>query len=142
MTKKNRKKVSFQQGAAALPAIMALAMILLLAGLAMTMSGLTQNNIVQNQSKSAMALYIAESGIKDAMQKAARNKDYDTSVIGSYSLTINGGIADIAVTKPISGQTQIMSAGSFNNNTRKLRAILDVSPEGKITINSWEELSS
>lgn len=140
MFKKNLQEIFSPSGAAALPAVIALSMILLLVGLAMTFSGYIQNNIVQNQNKSILALYIADSGLKDAMQKVTRDKDYDTSVVGSYNLAVNGGEASIAITRLGGGQTQIVSSGVFDNITKKLKTVLDVSSEGKVTINSWEEL--
>ena len=115
-------------------------------GLAMAFSEFTQNNIVYNQNKSMEAFYAAESGAKDAMQKIARNKNYAAAI---YCLATGQNSAEVNVIKSV-GQTEIISKGisgsadcaATGSNYKRIRAVLDVNAEGKITISSWEEMGN
>lgn len=136
------KKKFFQKGAAALSSILVLAMILLAAGLAMASSSFIQSSIVANQDKSTSALYVAEAGARDAMQKVARKKNYSNA---GYNLAVGSGSAGIVVNKdtPSSGQTEILSTGVVGGNTKKIKVILNTDAagdgSGKVAIISWEE---
>jgi uncharacterized protein (UPF0333 family) len=139
------KKKFWQKGAMALSSILVLAMILLAVGLAMASSSFIQSSIVSNQNKSISALYIAEAGAKDAMQKLTRNKNYSNT---GYNLAIGNGSAGIVVSKdtPSSGQTEILSTGVVGGNTKKIKVILNTDAagdgSGKVAIISWEEVGS
>lgn len=146
IVKRNMKARFFKRGAVALSSILMLSMLLLVIGLAMAFSEYMQSSIVYNQDKSSDAFYAAESGIKDAMQKVAKNKDYENP---SYCLMMGKNRADVAVVK-LSGQTEIISSGisgvadcaSAGTNYKKIKAVLNVSNNGKIEIFSWEELAN
>jgi len=136
MITKNRKHFFSQRGIVALPAIIALSVIILTIGLAMSFSSFTQNNISSNKYKSELTYRIAEAGIKDAMVKITRNKNYDTA----FTLLINNGAANVNCDTSGPGQTKITSIGTFNNNTKTIETILDITTNGKVTISSWIEL--
>lgn len=70
--------------------------------------------------------------------KITRNKSYDTN----YSLPVNSGVADITFDTSIPNQTKITSISTVNNYTKKIQAILNVTANGKVTILSWNELST
>ena len=135
-----------ERGAVALSSILILAIILLIMGLAMAFSEFTQTNIVYNQNRSMDAFYAAESGAKDALQKISRNKDHS---IVNYCLSLGQNSVEISVAKT-GGQTEIISKGisgtgncaASGSNYKRIRAVLDVSTEGKVAIASWEELSN
>jgi len=133
---KNRKHFFSQRGIVALPAIITLSVIILAIGLAMSFSSFTQNNISSNKYKSELTYRIAEAGIKDAMVKITRNKNYDTA----FTLLINNGAADVSFDTSNPEQTKITSVGTFNNNTKTIETILDVTTNGKVAVSSWIEL--
>ena len=133
MILKNKKS---QKGLVALPAIITLSVIILTIGLTMSFSSFTQNNISSNKYKSELTYRIAEAGIKDAMVKITRNKNYDTA----FTLFINNGAADISFETSIPEQTIITSVGTYGNNTKTIETILHITTNGKVTINSWTEL--
>lgn len=127
----------------ALGSILALSAILLAIGLALAFSGFIQSDIVFNQDKASGAFYIAEAGVKDAMQKIARNKDYNYANPG-YSLTVDGGTATVIANKdiPVGGKTEIISIGVAGNNTKKIRAVVNVGVNGNISTDTWEEMAN
>ena len=154
MTKRRENAIlRNRSGAVALPAVLMLSAILVAIGIAMLYSTLTQNDAVYNQSESAAALYASESGVRDAIVKVTRNMNYDSA--SPYCLMMGDARASIAVTKdlvdgiPALGRTQIISTGtvgvsdctSAGKYYKKISVVLGISPEGKITINSWKELS-
>lgn len=136
MTTENKKHFFSQKGIVALPAIITLSIIILTIGLAMSFSSFTQNNISSNKYKSELTYRIAEAGIKDAMVKITRNKNYATD----FTLLINNGAANVSFETSIPEQTTITSAGTFNDNTKTIEAVLNITANGKVTINSWIEL--
>jgi len=141
-----KKRGNFEKGAAALGLILTLLAILLVAGFIISSSGFIQNEAVSNQDRAAAAFYAAETGIRDAMQKISRNKNYSDT--NGYGLTVGESSAYVSVvvlsspTKSVPGQTQITSSGTNGNNTKKIKAAVDIDFNGKVTVNSWEELSS
>ena len=138
MTRKYKNFLFSQNGLVALPSIVVLSIIMLTIGIAMSFSSFTQNNISFDNYISQRACYIAEAGIKDATMKITRNKSYDTN----YSLPVNSGVADITFDTSIPNQTKITSISTVNNYTKKIQAILNVTANGKVTILSWNELST
>ena len=131
-----KDKFFSQKGIVALPAIITLSVIILAIGLAMSFSSFTQNNIFSNKHQSELTYRVAEAGIKDAMIKITRNKNYDTA----FALPINNGVANISFDTSNFEQTKITSIGTLNNNTKTIEVVLDISTNGKVTINSWIEL--
>lgn len=137
MTRIYKNILISQSGLAAMPAIVILSIVMLAIGIAMSFSSFTQNNISYDNYISQRAYYAAEAGISDAIMKIARNKNYSAD----YSLSVNGGTANIAFDMSVPNQTKITSAGAINNYTKKIQAILNVTQNGKVTVASWNELS-
>lgn len=134
-----------EKGAAALVSVLTILIILLSLGMAIAFSGYIQNDTAANQNRAARAFYAAEAGIKDATQKITRDKNYDSA---GYNLQVENSGAYVVVTILSSptqltpGQTQIISAGKSENNTKKIEMIVDVDNNGKVMFNNWEELSN
>lgn len=139
-------RISGQKGAMALSSILALSMILLALGLAMTYSGFIQTDMAYNQDKAAIAFYVAEAGAKDAMQKIVRNTSYENTA--GYDLLLVEGSAHVVVNigVPAVERTEILSTGVVGSNTKKIRVILntdaDNNDNGRVTIVSWDEVGS
>ncbi len=135
-------KINNEKGAMALSSILALSIILLALGLAMSFTSFIENNIVYNQNKASNAFYVAEAGARDAIEKVVRNKNFSN---GGYSLAMAGGSATIVVNKdvPAAERTEILSTGVSGANTKKIRVVLNTDANndnnGKVTIESWEE---
>ncbi|MBW6441229.1 hypothetical protein K0B03_04375 [Patescibacteria group bacterium] len=126
-----------QNGLVALPSIVILSLIMLTIGIAMSFSSFTQNTISFNSEITQRSYFVAESGIKDAMMKITRNKNYNID----YALQINADEAIVTFDTSIPNQTKVTSTSTINNHTKKIEATLDVTSSGKVTILSWHELS-
>lgn len=137
-------KGNSQKGAMALGSILALSAILLASGLALALSGFIQGDIVFNQDKANGAFYIADAGVKDAMQKIARNKNYESA---GYDLVFAGDSKATIVVTPSAGKTEIIStglvgSGVIGGNTKKIRAVVNVSVNGEVTPDTWREITN
>ena len=128
-----------QRGAMALGSILALSAILLAIGLALAFSGFIQGDIVFNQDKANNAFYIADAGVKDAMQKIARNKNFAST---GYDLIFTGDSKATVVVSLVGGKTEIISTGVVGNNTKKVKAVVNVGVNGDVTPDSWEEMAN
>lgn len=131
---------SGERGAVALLSILSLAMIILIVGLAMTVSGFLQTDITHNQEKASGALFIADAGARDAYQKITRNKDY---VSAGYGLAVGEGTANVVVSQN-AGTTEIISTGTLGNNIKKIKAVVNTNTDamdGKLSIVSWNEIN-
>lgn len=142
-----------EKGAALLATTLAVIIILLAMGLSMTSSGLFEGFMSQAQSASREAFAAAQSGIKDAYLRIARNKNF--SSVGYYipsGCTMNAGtlctkvIVEKDTTSSCSqsisaGQDCLIVAGTLNNTTRTIEVVLNVNAtNGKITQVSWKEI--
>lgn len=91
----------------------------------------------------AEALAAARAGIDDAIIQVIRNKNF-TAYPDPYIVTVSGGkIASVTVCRDTcvgSGKDQVVSTASILNKRSKVEAILSVSPEGKVTVDSIKEI--
>lgn len=131
------KITSHNEGAIALPTVLVLASVLLAIGLAINMTSFNKIETISNNENALGAFYIAEAGIKDAVEKVSRVKDYNTN----YVLPIKNGSADIVFDDfPPPGQITIISTGTLDNNIKKIQASFAVDTDGKLTQISWQEV--
>lgn len=142
-----------ERGAALLATTLAVLLILLAVGLSMVSSGLFEGFMSQAQSGSRDAFAAAQTGIKDASLRVARNKNFSSA--GYFipaGCTLNGAsiCTKTAVEKDSSstcsqtisaGQDCLIAAGTLGSTTRKIEVILNVNTtNGKITQASWREI--
>ncbi len=158
--KKNRGHAScfmlHERGAALLATTLAVIIILLAMGLSMTSSGLFESFMSQAQSDSREAFATAQSGIKDAYLRIARNKNFSSagyfipsdpsnctlnSSLLCTKVIVEKGAASACSQAIGAGQDCIISAGTFRNTTRTIEVILNVdATNGKISEVSWKEI--
>ena len=145
-----------ERGAALLATTLAVIVILLAMGLSMTSSGLFEGFMSQAQSDSREAFAAAQSGIKDAQLRIARNKSF--SSVGYFipsdpsDCTLNSSslCTKVVVEKDAAstcsqtigaGQDCLIAAGTLNNTTRTIEVVLNVNAtNGKISQVSWKEI--
>jgi len=131
------KNATHSKGAIALPTILMLASILLAIGLAINLSSNNKIETIKNNENALSAFYLSEAGIKDALIKIARNKNYCTN----YTLQTSKGSADIVFDgSPPPNQIIITSTGVSDNNTKKIHASYNIDNNGKLTQLSWQEI--
>lgn len=124
------------KGAIALPTIIMLASMLLAIGLAINLSSYNKIETIKNNENALNASYIAEAGIKDALEKIARDMNFSTN----YVLDTGRGSAQITITSALP-VVIIESKGTFEGNAKTVRATIAVDSSGKILPDiSWQEL--
>lgn len=138
-----------------LATVLILMLIMVAVGLSMISAGLFEGVMSENERQSQEAQLAAAGGVKDAMMRIARNKNFATSTgyfIPSspdcplYSST---ACAKVIVEKDTAsscsqsisaGQDCVISLGTLGNSARKVEAILNVNAtSGKMTMQSWQE---
>lgn len=145
-----------ERGAALLATTLAVIIILLAMGLSMTSSGLFEGLMSQAQSDSKEAFAAAQSGIKDAHLRIARNKSFSSagyfipSDPSNCTLNSSSVCAKVIVEKDTAsacsqaisaGQNCLIAAGTLRNTTRTIEVILNVNAtNGKISQVSWKEI--
>ena len=137
MIKRYKEFLFSESGLIALPSIIILSMIILTIGISMSFSSFTQNNISSNNYSSQKSFFVAEAGIKDAIMKITRNKNYNTAFI----LLIDEDTANVTINTTDPTRPIITSVSTINNYTKKIQATLNITQNGKVTILSWNELS-
>lgn len=91
---------------------------------------------------SAEALAAARAGIDDAIIQLVRNRNF-SSYPDPYTVEVAGSrIADVTVCKDtcVIGKTQIISTANALNKKSKMEAILSITTDGKVTVDSLQEM--
>ncbi|MEK9154832.1 MAG: hypothetical protein AAB596_02080 [Patescibacteria group bacterium] len=141
-----------QKGAATLPTIIALTILILAVGIGITAVSFTESFISAGQNQSTRALFYAEAGARDALMRIARNKNYycTSPSAGCYQIdfvssgcSTNEGCAKITVSDASSPKV-IISEGRVNSNIRKVQAdvYFDAAFNGEINNIQWQELTN
>src|SRR3989344_9102252 len=142
-------KLKADEGMALLSTVVAVLLILVAVGLSMISLGIFEGFMAESQRASDEAYTAAQSGVKDAMMRIARDKNYFSA---EYYLpadpsdcTLNSATAcaHIIVEKdaPSAGKDRVTATGTLSNSTRKLEVILNVNAiNGKITVESRTEI--
>lgn len=124
------------KGAIALPTIIMLASMLLTIGLAINLSSYNKIETIKNNENALNASYIAESGLKDALERIARDMNFNTN----YVLDTGRGSAQVTITSALP-VVIIESKGIFEGNAKTVRATIAIDDSGKILPDiSWQEL--
>jgi Tfp pilus assembly protein PilX len=144
------KKNVKNKGVATLPTILALTILILSVGIAITAMGLTESIISAGQKQSSGALLFAEAGARDALVRIARDKNF---ISASYQVDFvsggcvsNEGCATISVSSGTGTSADpkiIDSQGRVKSNIRKVRVkvIFDASLNGEMQNIIWEEIT-
>lgn len=151
-------KILKNKGIVTLPTIMIMGMMALAIVVSITAISFNELLISQSSNQSTKALFYAESGIRDALLKIVRNKNYTCSTADCYMIDfISNGCSNntdcaVVTVSPGLGTTNdpkiIISKGIMMSSVRtiKVDVILDegsTSPNiqnGEITSIFWSEL--
>ncbi len=90
----------------------------------------------------AESLAAARAGVDDALIKIVRNRNF-TAYPDPYEVQVSGGrVASVIVCKDtcVIGKHQVVSSASALNKRSKIEAILTVTPEGKVSVDSLKEV--
>lgn len=157
-TLKNSLCINTNRGIAMLPTVMILGVMSLAVTLGITAVSLTESFISQGSTQSSRALFYAEAGVRDALVKIARKKNYSCTSQDCYSIdfstngcTLGNDCARVSVSSG-AGTTLdpkiIVSKGVMKSSTRTLQVsvILDngtgvsANQHGLITSAVWTEI--
>ncbi len=144
------------RGVATLPTVMVLGVMALAVAVGITAVALTESFISQGSAQSSRALFYAEAGVRDALVKIARNKNYSCVASDCYTIdfSTNGCSTGNDCTKVsvsgAAGTTEapkiITSKGIMKASTRTLQVsvVLDggTASDGAITGATWTELTN
>jgi Tfp pilus assembly protein PilX len=145
--------LNFSRGAASLPAIMAVGILILVVGVSVLAVSLSESFTSLGSSQSATAMYYAELGAKDALIRISRNKNYSgsytinmvangcTSSDGCATVTVSSGVGSVADLKVID------SVGLMKVSTRKVRVSVEYTQygsvlSGEIATSTWQEMTN
>ena len=148
--------VSAKRGVTTLPAVILLGVISLVVAVSITTLAFTESFISQGSSQSSKALLYAETGVRDALIKIARNKNFTCGAVDCYVIdfSTNGcALGENCAKVSVSGGTGtvgspkiITSRGIMRSSTRTLQAsvILDGggASDGVITTATWSEVTN
>lgn len=140
------------KGAATLPTIFALIILIVAISIALTSLSLSDSFIFLGAYQSSQALIFAEEGIKDALLRITRNKNYSCPNTDCYSIEFssngcqtNEACARVSVSGgegSIDDPKIIIAKGQVKNKIRKIQAevIFDENLNGKIENVIWKEI--
>lgn len=121
------------KGIAALPTVLIIAGITLLMMLAILGSGILESLIAGAQKESSEAFFKAETGIKDALQRLARNPGFSS---GGYNPIVGDTAVSVIVQKDTfsspctassaAGKTCIIATGTVKGKTRKIEVVVNL----------------
>lgn len=144
--------VDRRKGAATLPTIIALTILILVVGVSITTISFTEGLISVGQGNAARALTYADAGARDALIKIARNKQYTCAATDCYSISFvpsgcatDDGCARISVSTGTGTSIDpriIVSKGKASNSIRTIQVnvVFDAALNGEIATTTWSEL--
>lgn len=131
------------EGVIALPAIILISMLVLVAGIGISSSSFLEDSMSFDDSSSKKALAIAEAGAEDAFLRIVKNKicnEGGTPDCSSYALSLMGGTADISVA---GGSNKVITAeGVLGNKKRKVQVNVSFDGNDEATQTNWQEITS
>lgn len=124
------------KGVAALPTVVIISVIILVAGLGIAGSSLVETLVTGGDYEAKIALYAAESGAQDAFQKMVRNKNFSTP----YSLSVGGATSNVSFSG--TNPKTITSEGLYRQKKKKIEIVISWDGNDKATYTSWKEVTN
>lgn len=124
-----------QDGLAALPTVIIISVIVLLAGMGIAGTGFIESLLSLGNYESKQALYIAEAGAHDALKRLVRDKNCSCN----YTLTVGDGTATLSVTG--SNPKTIVSKGELKMKKRQIRIVVSWDANDEVTYSEWKEVT-
>lgn len=132
------------KGVAALPTIILIAMVILLAAVGVSSSGFIEGLISYGELESKKTLFAAEVGARDAFERVVRSKrcNIDASPsCSSYSLIVDDATASIVVSGSGNVRT-IVSTGQIGVIKSKIQVEISFDANDKATQTSWKQITN
>ena len=132
------------KGVAALPTIILIAMIILLAAAGVASSGFINGLISYGELESKKTLFAAEVGARDAFERVVRNKrcNIDASPpCSSYSFIVDDATASIIVSGSGNSRT-IVSTGQIGIIKSTIQVEISFDANDKAIQTSWQQITN
>lgn len=124
----------YENGIAAIPTVIVISAIILIAGLGIAGSGFVESLVSFGDYESKRALYVAEAGAQDAFKKLVRDKNCSCN----YTLTLDSGTAAITVSG--TNPKTITSLGEVGSKKRRIKVVVSYDTNDKATYTEWKEI--
>jgi uncharacterized protein (UPF0333 family) len=136
------------KGLASLPTVIALGVLILTVGVSIAAMSFSENLAAMRAVQSPRALFYAESGAQDALQKIVRNKNFTATSSYQMEFATNGctnfdGCAIITVESVNNGRS-VTSTGRYKSSIRTVHVdvIWDENSFGEINNQIWQEVTN
>lgn len=141
-----------RRGAATLPTVIALSLLILAVGVSITAVSFTEGLLSYGQGNASAAFLYAQSGARDALIRIARSKQYACASANCYAIEFaSGGCASGDACAQVSVSTGagtagdpriIVSRGQAQNSIRTIQVevVFDTALHGEIASTTWKEI--
>ncbi len=134
------------EGVIALPAIILMSGLILIAGLGIASSSFLENAMSYDDADSQKALAAAEAGARDAFLRLVKNKlcnQGGTPPCLAYALSFTDTTATSTAAITVTGVNPktILSTGSVNGKIRVVQVVVAFDSNNKATQTSWREIT-
>jgi hypothetical protein len=132
--------IKCQKGVAALPAIIVIAMVILLVGVGISSTGFIENLSSYGELENKKALAAAEAGAADGFERLVRNRSCGGSCPNNYTIVVGDADADVVISDDTASTKKIISTGRVGFKRVKIQVIVSFDANGKATQDSWQEI--
>jgi GxxExxY protein len=132
--------LDYIKGVAALPAIMVIAMVILLVGVGISSTGFIENLSSYGELENKKALAAAEAGAQDAFEKLVRNRSCSGNC-ANYTLEVGDADADVEISNNDANSKKIVSTGRVGFKRVKIQVIVSFDANNEASSTSWQEIT-
>lgn len=128
----------------ALPSIMMISLLVLIAGIGIASSGFSENLMGFADADAKRALASAEAGVEDGFNRIVKNKkcnDGGVPSCSSYSLALAEGNVSVSVSGAGASPKTIEAIGTVRGKQKKVRATVTFDSNNKASLGSWTEVA-
>lgn len=143
-TKKAKKN---QAGLVSLPTVLVIGMLILAVGISVAAIAFSENLSTMKLTQSPLALFYAESGANDALERIVRNKNFTASSTYQIPFDDDGCSTDakcaIIMVGAYTNTRVITSTGIYGTLKRSVRVDVTFDPlsDGEVQYINWREIS-
>lgn len=132
--------MNYKKGVAALPAIIVIAMVILLIGVGISSTGFIENLSSYGELENKKALAAAEAGAADGFEKLVRNRNC-SGACANYTLEVGDADADIVISDDTASTKKIVSTGRVGFKRVKIQVIVSFDTNNEASSTSWQEIT-
>ena len=134
-----------REGQVVLPMLLVFVFLVALLGIAIGTAAVLQTVQSGQQVFSEQAYGAADSGVREAMLRLARNRDHDTQLLipAYFELPLPGSCSSVSISGfDANSQKTIIAEGHARANTRRLEVTVHVPENGNVIVREWKEITA